>query len=155
MKKKFLFLMFAFLLAVPAFAQKQSKEDRESRRQEMLEIKLDFLASEIGLKDSQRKQFDDLYTQMEAERRAIYKKIKNAEKSVKDNKNASEADYDKATKEINASKAEMSQVEKQYDEKFSTFLSKKQMFKLKEAEGKFSQKMQGCRDKKKHEKNKK
>ena len=90
---------------------------------------------------------------MEVERRAIYKKIKKAEKSVAD-KDASEAAYEKASKEIQAARAEMVQIEQQYDEKFASFLSKKQMFKLREAEGKFMQKMQDCKEKRKSKKRK-
>lgn len=156
MKGKLILLMIVTLLALPGFGQKKASHDKDKAewRKEMLDLKLDFLANEINLRDDQKKQFVELYSQMETERRAIFKKIKTAEKSIKDNKDASESDYDKASKEISAAKAEMAQVEKQYDEKFATFLTKKQMYKLKEAEGKFTQKMQDCRDKKKHEKKK-
>ena len=155
MKGKLLLLALALLFALPSFAQKsRSQGNNDQRRKEFLEIKLDFLAKEIDLKEDQKKQFYDLYSQMETERRAIFKKIKTAEKSIKDNKNASEADYEKATKEIADARAEMSQVDKKYDERFATFLSKKQLFKLKEAENKFMEKARECRDKKKGERRK-
>lgn len=148
-------MMFTLLVATSSFAQRQKGDrDKETMRKEFLEFKLDFLSKEIGLKDDQKKQFDDLYTLMETERRAIFKKIKNAEKSVSD-KNSSEADYEKASKEIATGKSEMAQLEKRYDEKFATFLTKKQLFKLKEAESKFQQKMQECREKKRLEKKEK
>ena len=118
----------------------------------MMEFKLKFLADEMDLNDSQRKQFNEVYSQMETERRAVFKKIKDAEKIIKGNKNASEADYDKATKDISAAKAQMAQIEKTYDEKFSKFLTKKQIFKMKEAEDKFKETVRKCRDKKKNEK---
>lgn len=153
MKKNLFLLFLAVLFAVPSFAQKQEDKDKEARRKEMLEFKLDYLAKEIDLRDDQKKQFNELYTQMEVERRAIYKKIKKAEKSVAD-KDASEAAYEKASKEIQAARAEMVQIEQQYDEKFASFLSKKQMFKLREAEGKFMQKMQDCKEKRKSKKRK-
>lgn len=156
MKGKILILILAALFVFPSFAQKQASgaKDKDSRRQEMLELKLDYLAKEIDLKEDQKKQFDELYTQMETERRAIFKKIKSAEKAIKNNKDATEADYEKASNEINSAKAEMSRIEKQYNEKFATFLSKKQLYKLNQAENTFMQKMQNCRDKKKHEKKK-
>lgn len=156
MKGKILIVLLAICFAIPSFAQKKahSGKDHDTKRQEMLELKLDFLASEIDLKEDQKKQFVELYSQMEMERRAVFKKIKASEKSIKENKDASEADYDKANKEITAAKAEMAQIEKQYDEKFATFLTKKQMFKLKEAENAFTQRMKDCRDKKKQERSK-
>ena len=155
MKGKILIILMALLFAVPAFAQKHhSDKDREERKKEMMEFKMNFIAQEIDLKEDQKKQFTILYTQMETERRAIFKRIKKAEKSISENTSASEADYEKASKEITAARAEMAQLEKQYDEKFATFLTAKQMYKLKEAENKFTQKMQECRDKKKQERKK-
>lgn len=153
MKGKTILILLAIIFALPSFAQNQrSKSDHESKRKEMMEFKLKFLADEMDLNDSQRKQFNEVYSQMETERRAVFKKIKDAEKIIKGNKNASEADYDKATKDISAAKAQMAQIEKTYDEKFSKFLTKKQIFKMKEAEDKFKETVRKCRDKKKNEK---
>lgn len=154
MKLKLLLLGLILFSVIPAFAQKSDQgkdKDKEKSRQEMLDFKLDFISSEMDLKDSQKKQFVELYSKMETERRAILKRIKTAEKSVSDNKNASEADYEKASREISTARSEMVQIEKNYDEKFSKFLTQKQMFKMKEAENKFLQKMQECKQKKKHE----
>lgn len=152
MKNKLILIAMLLICALPAFAQKDKHENKEQMRKEMLQMKLDFLATEMDLRDEQKKQFDELYSQMENERRATLKKIKKAEKAISENKNASEADYEKASQEISDARTEMVQIEKQYDEKFSTFLSKKQMFKMKEAENKFMQKMQDIRHKKKSEK---
>lgn len=139
--------------ALPALAQKP--KDKDARRQEMLEFKLDYLGKELELRDDQKKQFNELYTQMENDRRAILRRMKKAEKNIAEGKDVSESDYEKATKEIMNSRSEMVQIEQQYDEKFATFLSKKQMFKLKEAENKFMQKMQSCKNKKMSEDKKK
>lgn len=149
MKTKILFILLAMLFAVPSFAQKhKGDKDKGAQRQEMLEFKLDFLAKEIDLRDDQKKRFNELYTQMENERRTIRKKIKAAEKSISANKEATDADYEKANREINAAKTEMNNLDRQYDEKFAKFLSSKQMFKLKEAEGKFLKTIQECKDRK-------
>lgn len=143
MKGKILVLLIALVFALPSFAQKNGDKakGKEQQRKEMMEFKLNFLSEEIGLKENQKKQFDELYTQMEAERRAIFKKIKKAEKSISENKNASEADYEKANQEITDARAEMAKIEKKYDEKFATFLTKKQMYQLHQAEEKFMQRL--------------
>ena len=154
MKLKLFILIAAIVFAIPSFAQKHGNKDHEAKKKEMLEFKLKFLSEQMELKEEQKKQFYEVYSQMESERRAIYKKIRNAEKSIKNNKDASEADYDKASKEITEAKAEMAQIEKKYDDKLATFLSKKQLYKLKEAETTFTEKMRSCRDKKKSEKKK-
>lgn len=150
--KLFLLLLFAALIAIPSFAQKKADRDHEAKKKEFMEFKLNFLAEELELRDDQRKQFNEVYMQMETERRAIFKRIKTAEKSIKDNKEASEADYEKANSEISAAKADMVKVEDKYNDKFATFLTKKQLFKLKEAENKFTEKIQQCKDKRKHKK---
>lgn len=136
-------------MALPSFAQKQKGCDHESKRKELMEFKLKYLADEMELNDEQRKTFNEVYTQMENERRAIFKKIKEAEKSVSGKKEASEAEYEKASKEMTEARDKMVELDKKYDEKFSTFLSKKQIFKMKEAEEGFKDKMRKCRDKKK------
>lgn len=145
-------MLICAVIAIPAFAQKQHnhKQGKPSHK-EMLQFKLNYLADEIDVKGDTKKQFEELYSQMESERRAIFKKMKAAEKSIADNKNASEADYDKAYKEIADAKAEMAQIEKKYDDKFAALLSKKQLFKLKEAEQKYNDRIRGCRDKKRGE----
>ena len=153
MNGKILLILLTILFALPSFSQNsKTTADHESRRKEMMEFKLKFLADEMGLNDSQKKQFNELYIQMENERRTAHKKMKAAEKIIKVNKNASEADYDKASKDIAAAKAQMAQIEKNYDDKFSKFLTKKQLFKLREAEDKFKETVRKCRDKKKSEK---
>ena len=150
MKRNIILLLLLTILVLPGLAQEKDK-NKHQKHQEILEMKLEYLASEIELKPEQKKQFNELYSKMETERWAVLKKLKKAEKSINDNQTASEADYDKATKEINAAKAEMANIAAQYNKKFSTFLSKKQMFKLAEAEKKFYDKMKGCRNKKRAE----
>ena len=48
-----------------------------------------------------------------------------------------------------------SQIERNYDEKFATFLTSKQIFKMKEAEHKFRDTLSNMRKTKKHQKRKK
>ena len=51
---------------------------------------------------------------------------------------------------MNRAKAEDAAIEKSYDEKFSQFLSQKQIYKMKTAENEFRKKMQEMRNKKGH-----
>lgn len=152
MKYRFLLLILAVLFALPSFAHGGGDKGNDSNKKEMAEFKLKFLADELDLKEDQKKEFEEVYTQMVSERRAVFKRIKKAEKSISENKNATEADYERANKEINDAKNEMSLIEKKYDEKFATFLSKKQIYKLKEAENKFKDIVRECRDKKLNQK---
>lgn len=148
MKKYILLCLLILSFAVPTFAQKNQQGNKEERKKEMMEFKLKFIAEEIGLQEDQKKQFNEVYTQMENERRAAFKKMKEADKKIKNNPKASEADYDKANQEINLARQQMSAIEANYDKKFEKFLSKKQLFKMKEAENKFMDRIRSCRDKK-------
>lgn len=150
MKKSILFALL-LLFCLPAFAQKDKVTSQEKKR-EILEFKMKYLADQMELKDDLRKQFFEVYTQMENERRAVFRKMKDAEKRISETKNASDADYDKAGKEIAEYKKQMADIEKKYDERFSKFLSSKQIYIMKGAEEKFNQKMRVCRDQKREEK---
>lgn len=151
MKRNILLSLLLMAFIFPSFAQKDAQK-KENKKKEMLEFKLDFLAKEMELRDDQKAKFNEVYTQMDNERRAAFSRMKKAEKSIKDSKNASEADYQKATKEIADAKAQMTAIESKYDKKFSQFLSQKQIYKMKEAEEKFMKRMRECRDKKAGEK---
>lgn len=142
--------MFAVLMASPVFSQKAiGNKGHAEKKKEMMEFKLKFLADAIDLKEDQRKQFNEVYSQMDQERWAVMKSLKKTKKELNENKKASETDYEQACAKMAADKEKMAQIEKKYDEKLATFLTKKQLFKLKEAEATFMEKLRECRDKKK------
>ena len=146
MKRHIFLCLLTFLLVLPAFAQKNGKHPSH---QEMMQFKMEFLAKEMELREDQKKQFNEVYLQMEQDRRSIFKKMKEAEKKINSTQNATEADYEKASQEISTARQQMSAIESNYDKKFEKFLSKKQIFKMKEAENKFNERMRHARDDKK------
>lgn len=154
MKGKILLIILALAFAVPSFAQKQgsNKDEKAAKRKEMMEFKLKFLGDEIGLTDSQKKQFDEVYSQMDEERRVVNRKIRHAKKEIEAKKETSDADYNKALKDLSQAREDMAQIEKKYDEKLAKVLSAKQLYKLKEAETQWMNKMRMAHDKKKKEK---
>lgn len=118
---------------------------KEQIFQEIQEFKLKYIAQEIDLKEDQQQEFFDLYNEMTRKRFAVLKEVRSLEKQVKNNKNASEEDYKAFTDALNKSKASEAAIEKEYDTKFSEFLTQKQIFKLKSAEEKFRKKMEEMR----------
>lgn len=148
MKKTILLILMGFV-ALAGFAQ--SKEDRDAKAKEFMEFKIKFLADEMELKGDVRQKFVALYTQYETEKRVLWKNAKELEKKIKNNKNATETDYDEWQK----AKAKIDDLDSAYNKKFAQFLNSKQMYKLKTAEEAFMRKMRDCRDKKKGEKKKK
>ena len=85
---------------------------------------------------------------MTAKRFAVMKAARRLERKVKKNENATEDDYKAVTEAINKAKADEASIEKEYDAKFSTFLSQKQIFKMKSAEDSFRKKLEEMRHKK-------
>lgn len=158
MKKALIFLLMCFLSVGLCQAQ-DNKKHQNKRSQEMWkelqDFKLKFLAKEMDLEDSQIPKFNELYNQMTEEKVKIFRETRDLEKKLKNNSSATDEDYAGVSKAITSAKEKDAEIEKAYDKKFSAFLSQKQIYKLKQAEEKFRQKMQHLRknnDKKKDSK---
>lgn len=135
-------LLLGVILAAPLAAGAQHKgKDRAAMHKEVMEFKMKFLAQEMDLKEDQQKRFFDLYENMEEEKRALFRQIRIQERKLRDDKEATDADYAKVSEAIAAAKAKDAEIDRRYDEQFSKFLSQKQIYKMKEAERKFGEKM--------------
>lgn len=152
MIKNLLFLLIVTLmLPVQAYGDESPSSEGKTKEQifqEIQEFKLKYIAQEIDLKEDQQQEFFDLYNEMTRKRFAVVKEVRSLEKQVKNNKNATEEDYKAVTDALNKSKASEAAIEKEYDAKFSKFLTQKQIFKLKSAEESFRKKMEEMRHKK-------
>lgn len=134
-------LLMAFVIAaVPAWAQKNEKKGGHKFR-EMLEFKIKYLSQEMELKGDQQSKFVTLYTQMSNEIHEAMASAGKLKRKVEKDKNATDADYQRASQALSDAQAKVGQIEKKYQEKFKTFLSQKQLFKMKEAEEKYRAKL--------------
>lgn len=122
-------------------------KSREQIFKEIQEFKMKYLAQEMELKEDQRQQFIELYDEMSRRRFALMKSARDIEKRVKKIKDATEEDYQSVTEAWNKAKVEDAEIEKEYDAKFSVFLTQKQIFKMKTAEESFRKKMEEMRHK--------
>lgn len=120
-------------------------KSKEQILKEIQEFKLKYLAQEMDLTEEQQPKFFKLYDEMCRKRWEVMKNAKKIEKRVKHNSNATEADYQAASEALTKARAEDAAIEKEYDAKFSKFLSQKQLYKLKKAEDDFRQKMEKMR----------
>lgn len=152
---KHIFLIFMLAIVGGGILKGEDTEcpspDSKSNEQifkEIQEFKLKYLAQEMDLKEDQQQKFFDLYNEMTAKRFAVMKAARRLERKVKKNENATEDDYKAVTEAINKAKADEASIEKEYDAKFSTFLSQKQIFKMKSAEDSFRKKLEEMRHKK-------
>lgn len=148
--KKFLLLIFFAALMVPAFAQNKGEKSREEMFREVQEYKMKFLAQEMELKEDQIARFNELYEKMSQEKGKNFREMRKLEKSLK--KDASEQEYKLVSDKISECKVKDAEIDKEYDAKFATFLSQKQIYKMKAAEEKFRKKMMEMHHKKKGKK---
>lgn len=109
----------------------------------------------MELTPEQQEKFVPLYNEMSEKRRQCMKAAWRLEKKVKNSPDATEADYEAAADAMNKAKAEDAAIEKTYDDKFSQFLSQKQIYKMKAAEMEFRKKLEEMRSKKRQEKKRK
>ncbi len=149
-KKLFLILILAVCCVGSVCAQERKGKNREQMMKELWDFRLKFLAQEMELQDDQKDRFFELYNEMCEKRRDCMREAWRLERKVKKSDQASESDYEAAAEAMNRAKAEDAAIEKSYDEKFSQFLSQKQIYKMKTAENEFRKKMQEMRKKKGH-----
>ena len=172
MKQILLIIMMAVLAGVPSMAQtsetlhvassasvagqvpqrekggKMKGRSSHSKWKDMLEYKIKFLAQEMELKEDQTKQFAEVYAAMSKEKRQVFREVRKAERELKHKKNPTEADYEAVSRLQTAAKEKDADIDRAYDAKFATFLSQRQIFKMKEAEDKFRARMNEMKQKK-------
>ena len=145
MKKIFL-IAFTLILGLGSMcAQGNGKKSRAEMKKEFKEFKMKFIAQEVDLQDDQQKQFFVLFEQMSDERMQVFEQTRRLERKVKKDPQATDEDYAAVSRAITEAKEKDAAIEKKYDAKFSTFMSSKQLFKMKAAEEKFRQKMNEMR----------
>lgn len=146
-KHVFIILALIFGCSLSVAAQKHDSKKGDNMMKELREFKVKYIAQEIDLKGDQKERFIKLYNEMCDKRVEVMRDAWKMEKELKQNKNATEADYQAVTDAMTEAKAKDASIEKSYDDKFAQFLSQKQIFKMKEAENKFRKKMSEMRHK--------
>lgn len=147
MRKIYLILLIALMAVPAAVAQKKERKSQQEMFKELQDFKLKFMAQEIDLQDDQKERFAKLYGEMQEKREEVMRSAWEAERKVRKGKDATEADYKAAAEAMSRAKEKDAQIEREYDRKFSEFLTSKQLFKLKTAENKFRMKMDEMRHK--------
>lgn len=119
------------------FADGDNQLKREKRFREVQEFRMKYLAQEMDLSEVQKKKFFELYQEMMESKKDCYQEYLVMNRKLKDSKDASEEDYEQVRNALNKANLNWTEIEQQYDEKFSEFLSQKQIYKMKEAENNF------------------
>lgn len=148
MIRNLLLTFLACLLGVLSMnADKKEGKSKEQLFKEIQEFKINYLSKEMELNESQKQKFSDLYMEMTLKRWECMKNARKLEHRLKKLEKPTEADYQAATEAMTKARAEDAAIEKEYGDKFSSFLSQKQIFKMKEAEESFRKKMEEMRRK--------
>lgn len=137
MKKIISILIITLAVSTAAMAQ----SGRTKFATDMYQAKHEMIIEELGLTQTQQKQFMPLYEQMERE---IYQVNRNARvlaSEVEKKKNPSDRDYEAAASALSSTRMREGEIEAKYFEKFCKILTKKQLFQLKQAEVKFTREM--------------
>lgn len=155
MKKLFLIIAIIISGLGLATAQEEDAGRRDRMFHEFQEFKMKYLAQEMELSEVQKKKFFEVYEEMTKSKMECFKEAKEMERKLKRNKDASEEDYQEMTSALNKANAQWSEEEKAYNEKFSEFLSQKQIYKMREAETNFKSKMDEMKHSRKRDHHKK
>lgn len=154
--KKLIFIVTMLLAGFGlAFSQDEDPAKREKMFREFQEFKMNYLAREMDLSEAQKKKFIEVYEDMTKSRLECFKEAKEKERKLKRDTNASEEEYKEASEALAKANAKWSDEEKAYNEKFSEFLTQKQIFKMREAENNFKSKMQEMKHSRKKDRHKK
>lgn len=142
MRTLLLTLLLSFLGFSIAFADGKKDKSKDEIFREVQEFKMNYLAKEMDLNNDQKTKFFDLYREMTLKRRECMKNARHLERKLRKMENPTEADYQAATEAMSKARTEDAAIEKEYAEKFSQFLTQKQIFKMKEGEEAFRKKME-------------
>ena len=131
--------ILVLMLAITTAATAQG--NRTKFASDMYQAKHEMIIEELGLTQSQQKQFMPLYEQMEREIYEVNRNARALASEVEKKKNPTDRDYEAAASALSRTRIQEGEIEAKYFEKFSKILTKKQLFQLKQAEVKFTRQM--------------
>lgn len=145
MKRKniLLLLIAAIIFAMPGYATDNKKNiDRKEWFKELRQYKHNFLSKELDLTKEQEAKFFPMYDEMDDAMFKVNREARAMEKKItKSSEKVSDLEYEKAAEAMYEVKGKEAAIEKQYFTKFKTVLTPKQLFELKQAERRFTDKL--------------
>ncbi|MDE5646247.1 MAG: Spy/CpxP family protein refolding chaperone [Muribaculaceae bacterium] len=143
--KGFQLFLFAMLIGLPMTAQNRGekpeagKENFEKWFKEVREFKHGFMVRELGIKEEQKADFFRILDKMEDECGEVNRNARDLERQVREKGDkATDADYEKASKVFFEQKQKEAEIELRAYKEFQKVLTPEQLFKLKNADWKFS-----------------
>ncbi len=148
MKRIVSILILTLTIATAALAQSSGNGSRTRFATDMYQAKHEMIIEELGLTQTQQRQFMPLYEQMEREIYQVNRNARALAAEVEKKKNPTDKDYEAAASALSRTRVQEGEIEAKYFDKFSKILSKKQLFQLKQAEMKFTREMLSKKKKK-------
>lgn len=137
--------LFALLIGLPVSAQDRDgkpdggRENFEKWFKEIREFKHKYMVRELGLKDNQKADFFRIIDKMEDECGEVNRNARDLEKEIRDKGDkATDADYEKASRVFFEQKQKEAEIELRAYDELKKVLTPEQLFKLKNADWKFS-----------------
>lgn len=122
-------------------AQKQS-EKRRQWTEEMRQLRVKYITTELKLTAEQREKFVPAYEAMSRETDKVVHDTRNLYQSVKKKgDSATDLEKEKAAEAAFEAKGKVNAIEMRYYNKFKTILTPDQLFQLREAEHKFARQL--------------
>ncbi|MBR5297952.1 MAG: hypothetical protein IKU29_08850 [Parabacteroides sp.] len=134
--KKILVFLFVVLCSFSSFAQNNQRQgfDKEA----YLAKRNAFIMAEMGLTPDEAAAFIPLCNELHQKMYEAGRKYRKLSRALKQNKNASDADYLEAINEAVEADIRVAELERDYYQKFKEVLSPKKLYKYKDAEKKFT-----------------
>lgn len=148
---KIFFITFVACSVVFSFSAhaQGGKQHRNFDREAFLAKRSAYITAEVGLTPEEAASFIPLCNELQEKMFEAGRNCRKLSKDLKQNNNASDADYLKVIDECVSVNMKQAQLEKEYYEKFKKILSPKKLYKYRRAEGKFAREfMKGGDDKK-------
>ena len=147
MKRAILVWSVILFLGLPMSISAQQQKDADSQQrkakfEQFCQFRRDYMQKQIGLTDQEAQQFFTLYEELEAKKWKIDKEARDFARRVARSKSAvSDTEYEKAAQALLEKDEKMAQLDREYYDKFKTFLSSEKLFKFKNAQMKFPRAM--------------
>ncbi|HIY48665.1 MAG TPA: hypothetical protein H9834_02435 [Candidatus Barnesiella excrementavium] len=147
MKRAILVWSVILFLGLPMSISAQQQKDADSQQrkakfEQFCQFRRDYMQKQIGLTDQEAQQFFTLYEELEAKKWKIDKEARDFARRVARSKSpVSDTEYEKAAQALLEKDEKMAQLDREYYDKFKTFLSSEKLFKFKNAQMKFPRAM--------------
>ena len=140
------FVAFSVVFSFSARAQ-DGKQHRNFDRETFLTKRNAYITAEVGLTPEEAVSFIPLCNELQEKLFEAGRECRRLSKELRQNPNASDADYTKTLDECVNVDLKQAQLEKEYYEKFKKILSPKKLYKYRRAELKFAREfMKGDKD---------